>query len=103
MVGNVSAPRGIGSAKVSADAQKFMQAQQQDFMREQRDFIQGAYDAHGIPFIPGLTTGGGSSPLPRHTQALGNRNVTTSVPGLKPVAGAPVGGVSGAMGVPLLR
>jgi hypothetical protein len=99
----VTAPRGIGSSKVTADAQKYMQHQQQDFAREQRDYIAGQYESYGIPFIPGLTTSGGSSPLPRHTQALGNRNVTSSVPGLAPVKGAPVSGVSGAMGIPLLR
>jgi hypothetical protein len=98
----VTAPRGIASSKVTADAQKAMQQQQQDFMREQRDYVAGQYELNGIPFIPGLTTSS-SSPLPRHTQALGNRNVTSSVPGLAPVKGAPVSGVSGAMGLPLLR
>jgi len=98
----VTAPRGIGSAKVTADAQKQMQQQQQEFMREQRDYVPDLYGEHGIPFIPGLTTNS-SSPLPRHTQVLGSRNVTSSVPGLAPVKGAPVSGVSGAMGLPLLR
>jgi len=97
--------RGLLPATKTANAQKHMQQEQFNFMREMRDYTSQQYADHGVPFIPGLTTGGGAagSPLPKHTQVLGNRSVTTSIPGLRPQAGAPTSGVSGAMGMPLLR
>jgi len=98
---SLAAPRGIVSSSITANAQKSINKNNLNFAREMYDKTSNQYQMHGIPFIPGLTTGG-SSPLPLHTQALGNRNVTTGIPGLRPMPGAPMSGVSGAMGLPLL-
>lgn len=102
-VKGVTQPRGIASSKITANAQKSINASNQNFIREQRDWTADKYEKYGVPFIPGLTTSGGGSPLPKHTQALGNRNITTQVPGLTPQANAPLNSVTGSMGIPLLR
>jgi hypothetical protein len=85
-ISGLLAPRQIGSSAISAKAAKDINGSNQRFFNEQRNYAAGQYDQYGIPFIPGLSTSM-SSPLPRYSQQIGNRNVQQSIPGMRPQPG----------------
>jgi len=85
---------GLGTARIQADTQKYLQSNQHNFFNEQKNWAAKQYTDQGIPFIPGLSTSM-SSPLPRTSQVIGNRAHTSQIPGAQLSGGAwnPINGV----------
>lgn len=85
LVGSAAlAPRNIGSGLIAANASKSINKSNQEFIREMYGQVKSEYATHGVPFVPGLTTGGGGTPLPKHNQQIGNRSYTSTIGGLQP-------------------
>lgn len=76
--------RGIISTSMNNKTAKQMQSSSQNFAREMRDWTSSQYDKYGVPFIPGMSSTL-ASPFPKYTQAIGNRSVTTPIPGMNPL------------------